>query len=160
MILDSRESPYKQRVAFSSHALKTVPEAPRTFPRVHPQTSQHDGADEPQLSASFVASELMGQPVGAWQGLLSLSRTLTNRPKRQNSLPCREEQLLLTAACKLTGNRRCTSPSCTNMYIMPKRVIPRPPPKHSPPVTPGVKKPYKHRNMAGTPLTTANKSLS
>mmetsp|Transcript_35598 Transcript_35598/g.77721 ORF Transcript_35598/g.77721 Transcript_35598/m.77721 type:complete len:238 (-) Transcript_35598:474-1187(-) len=40
-----------------------------------------------------------------------------------------------------TGNRLCTSPSCTNIYAMPKMVMPRPAPKHMPGTTPPLKKP-------------------
>ena len=58
------------------------------------------------------------------------------------------------------GNRLCTIPSCTYMYAMPKNVMPRPAPKHSPPKTPGVRKPYAHSANAGTPLAMAKMSFA
>ncbi len=38
------------------------------------------------------------------------------------------------------------------MYMMPKSVMPRPAPKHRPPTMPGVRNPYKHSAIAGTPV--------
>jgi len=44
-----------------------------------------------------------------------------------------------------------TKPSCTNMYMIPKSVMPRPAPKQRPPTKFGVRKPYAHNAIAGTP---------